>query len=431
VCSFSYSQCVVDESYSLSPEGPYQIGDVVTVNYTLESFYQLNTNWVIAFQLNLGDGWTNLAPLSLPVNPNINNSLGNGDWIWDLEHTYPSGLEFGPGFRFINNSWYYQWTWNFGWTQQLVGNPDWGSSSTGPLSFSFQLTVAESCDPEDLFISINVYGDCQTGGWNNGDCCSDSALVNYSDSLFVNSDLNSGSDTSIIYCLESNEFNLFDLLGNDVDINGNWSPNLNQGYLGQFNPLNDTPQEYFYTVFDECDTSTSSVILNLDNTDVQPTVELQICENELPINLYNSIDANNTSGYWQGPSNLSSDFQGLFNPLENSVGLYNYIILNNNGCQQYYPLNLTFILENIDVGNDYNLEICSNDSAVNLYELIGSPDTNGVWSPNLNSNYLGFFDPTQNLSGLYSYSIIGECNIYQSQVNINVIDFVPSPIITN
>ena len=216
-----------------------------------------------------------------------------------------------------------------------------------------------------------------------------------------------------------------------LDINGNWTPNLNQGYLGQFNPINDIPQEYFYTVFNECDTSTSSVLLNLDNTDVQPTVELQICENELPINLYNSIDANNTSGFWQGPSNLSSEYQGLFNPLENSVGLYNYIILNSNGCQQYYPLNLTFILENIDVGNDYNLEICSDDSAVNLHELIGSPDTNGVWSPNLNSNYLGYFDPTQNLSGLYSYSIIGECNIYQSQVNINVIDFVPSPIITN
>ncbi|MDC3050596.1 hypothetical protein OA171_02050, partial [Flavobacteriales bacterium] len=401
LCSLSYSQCVDEESYSITPLGPYEVGDVVSVNYTLETFYQLNINWVIAFQINLGDGWTNLTPTSTPVNSNLNNvGQGSGYWTWDSLNIYPSGLEFGPGFRFINTS----------------GYPDWGSSSTGNLSFSFEVTVAESCTPEDLFISINVFGDCQTGGWNNGDCCSDSALVNYSDSLYINSDLNSGSDTSIIYCLESNEFNLFDLLGNDADINGYWTPDLNQGYLGQFNPINDIPQEYFYTVFNECDTSTSSVLLNLDNTDVQPTVELQICENELPINLYNSIDANNTSGYWQGPSNLSSDYQGLFNPLENSVGLYNYIILNNNGCQQYYPLNLTFILENIDVGNDYNLEICSDDSAVNLYELIGSPDTNGVWSPNLNSNYLGYFDPTQNLSGLYSYSIIGECNIYQSQV---------------
>ena len=59
---YSIAQCVEDESYSLSPEGPYEIGDVVTVNYTLNSFYQLNINWVIAFQINLGNGWTNLSP---------------------------------------------------------------------------------------------------------------------------------------------------------------------------------------------------------------------------------------------------------------------------------------------------------------------------------------------------------------------------------
>ena len=205
LCSLSYSQCVDEESYSITPLGPYEVGDVVSVNYTLETFYQLNINWVISFQINLGDGWTNLTQTSTPVNSNLNNvGQGSGYWTWDSLNIYPSGLEFGPGFRFINTS----------------GYPDWGSSSTGNLSFSFEVTVAESCTPEDLFISINVFGDCQTGGWNNGDCCSDSALVNYNDSLYIDSDLNSGSDTSVIYCLESNEFNLFDLLGNDADING-------------------------------------------------------------------------------------------------------------------------------------------------------------------------------------------------------------------
>tara|TARA_Y100000589_G_scaffold14182_1_gene11425 strand:+ start:1747 stop:3030 length:1284 start_codon:yes stop_codon:yes gene_type:complete len=416
ICTLSFSQCADEESYSLSPTGPYEVGDVVSVDYTLESFYQLNINWVIAFQINLGDGWTNLTPTSTPINSNLNNvGQGSGYWIWDLDTVFPSGLEFGPGFRFINTS----------------GYPDWGSSSTGNLSFSFEVTVAETCVPEDLFISINVYGDCQTGGWNNGDCCSDSALVNYNDSLFVYSNLNSGSDTSIIYCLESNEFNLFDLLGDSVEINGYWTPNLNQGYLGQFNPSFNTPQEYFYTVFNECDTSTSSIILNLDSPDIQPTVELQICANDSTISLYNSIDVNNISGNWLGPSNLSSDYQGLFNPVDDQIGLYNYIILNDNGCQQLYPLNLSLISENIDVGNDYDLEICIDDSAINLYELIGSSDINGIWLPNLSSNYLGYFDPAQNLSGVYTYTIFGECNTYQSQVNINVIDVVPPPIITN
>ena len=423
----------MQESYSLSPEGPYEIGDVVTVDYTLNNFFQLNTNWVIAFQLNLGDGWTNLAPLSTPINPYIYNSLGNGYWIWDLENTFPSGLEFGPGFRFVNNSWYYQWQWiwPYGWTQQLVGNPDWGSSTTGPLSFSFQVTVAESCVPEDLFISINVYGDCQTGGWNNGDCCSDTAVVNYNDSLFIYSNLNSGSDTTIIYCQEFDEFNLFDFLGDDVQNDGFWTPSLAQGYLGQFDPSVNMPQEYIYTVSDECNTESSSVFLNLDNTESQPTVDLQLCDSDPIISLYSALNLNNTSGVWQGASSLSSGYQGFFNPQEQQTGLYTYTVLNENGCQQSYPLDVSIIEENINAGSDYELEICVDDSSVNFYELIGNPDINGVWLPTLNADYLGFFDPSVNLSGVYTYSLTGECDTYQSQVNVNVIEVIPPPIITN
>ena len=77
----SNAQCVVQESYSLSPEGPYEIGDVVTVDYTLDNFYQLNINWVIAFQINLGNGWTNLSPMSTPINTNINN---NFDFVYTV-----------------------------------------------------------------------------------------------------------------------------------------------------------------------------------------------------------------------------------------------------------------------------------------------------------------------------------------------------------
>ena len=105
ICKISFGQCADEETYSISPQGPYDIGDVVTVDYTLETFYQLNINWVIAFQINLGDGWTNLTPTLTPTNSNLNNvGQGSGYWIWDLENTYPSGFEFGPGFRFVKVS---------------------------------------------------------------------------------------------------------------------------------------------------------------------------------------------------------------------------------------------------------------------------------------------------------------------------------------
>ena len=57
------SQCVSNQSFILSAPGPYTPGQVIAVDYTLGSFTQLNVNWIIAFQINLGVGWTNLIPL--------------------------------------------------------------------------------------------------------------------------------------------------------------------------------------------------------------------------------------------------------------------------------------------------------------------------------------------------------------------------------
>jgi len=147
------SQCVSNQSFTLTPAGPYSPGDVVVINYTLGNFTQLNSNWIIAFQINLGVGWTNLTPLITPVG----GGTQPGNWVWDLQNTFPSGLNFGPGWRFNNTGVF----------------PDWGSSSTGPFTMGFSVIVDQTCTADDLSISMNVIGDCLTGGWNNGACCSD------------------------------------------------------------------------------------------------------------------------------------------------------------------------------------------------------------------------------------------------------------------
>ena len=149
------SQCVYNQTFTITPSGPYSSGQVVTVDYTLGYFYQLNINWVIAFQINLGTGWSNLTPLVAPVG----GGTQIGYWFWDLQNTFPSGLNFGPGWRFINTS--------------IFSNPNWGSQLTGPFTMRFRVTVDQTCTADDLSISINVFGDCLTGGWYNGLCCSD------------------------------------------------------------------------------------------------------------------------------------------------------------------------------------------------------------------------------------------------------------------
>ena len=159
------SQCISNQSNWMLPAGPYQPGDIVVVEYTLGNWFQLNINWIIAFQINLGPGWSGLQPLIAPTG----NGPQSGVWMWDVQHTYPSGLNFGPGWRFVNTGF----------------NPDWGSSSTGPFTMRFQLTVGQTCTPDNLLVGINVFGDCLTGGWSNGACCSDPPYIIYNGNVQV------------------------------------------------------------------------------------------------------------------------------------------------------------------------------------------------------------------------------------------------------
>lgn len=253
-------QCVSGETYIISPEGSYQVGDVVEVSYTLDEFIQLNVNWIIAFQINLGEGWTDLTPIAAPLNINTNNNLGNGYWTWDEQNTFPSDLNFGPGYRFINTSW--------DWQQ---GNPNWGSSSTGPLSFSFQVTVGQTCTADDLSISINVFGDCLTGGWNNGACCLDPALSIYDGSVNISSNLNAGNDISLDICFDEDGVNFYELVGSP-DINGLWTPPLDEGYLGYFEPSSNLSGIYTYNITDGCNIEQSQVDVNIINLDPPPII---------------------------------------------------------------------------------------------------------------------------------------------------------------
>lgn len=160
----AFSQCLGTQIATLTPAGPYQPGDIVIVEYTLWSFVQLNINWIIAFEIDLGNGWCGLQPLQSPT-------MGvGGNWIWDVQNTFPSGLNFGPGWRFVTNNWL---------------NPNWGTSSTGPFTMRFQLIVCQTCVADDLSIGMNVYGDCLTGGWNNGACCNDPTYSIYNGNVQI------------------------------------------------------------------------------------------------------------------------------------------------------------------------------------------------------------------------------------------------------
>jgi len=162
-----YSQCVFIETSTLTPPPVYEPGDVIQVSYTLPTFTGININWIHAIQINLGVGWINLTPGYAPT-----NTFGStGNWLWDIQHTFPtSNLNFGCGWRFVNDF-----------------DPDWGTSSTGPFTITFTVEVDQTCTQDDLNISISVFDDCETGGWTGGGggCCNDPAFQIYNGSVQV------------------------------------------------------------------------------------------------------------------------------------------------------------------------------------------------------------------------------------------------------
>ena len=160
------SQCVTNETMTMTPAGPYQPGDIVTVDYTLGNFTGIFINWIHAFQVNLSPSWINLTPITAPLNP----AGSAGSWVWDLQHTFVGGLNFGPGWRFDN-----------------TGNVDWGTSSVGPFTMSFTVEVGPTCTPDILSISMLVLDDCTTGGWTGGGgaCCTDPAFQIYNSNVQV------------------------------------------------------------------------------------------------------------------------------------------------------------------------------------------------------------------------------------------------------
>jgi uncharacterized protein (DUF2141 family) len=327
------AQCVGSQTASMSPVGPYSAGQVVTVTYTLSSFTQLNINWIIAFDIDYGVGWSSISPVSAPGNP----GGSGGSWIWDTQNTYPSGLNFGPGYRFQNN-----------------GNANWGTSSTGPFTLSFQLVVGNSCTAEDLSIDLNVLGDCQTGGWNNGSCCTDPSYSVYTgNSIPINNNISILDNTSDISCYGSSDGSI------SLNISSGVSPftySWSNGFItASINNLSAGSYDVIVTDATGCSATLNNIIIN------EP-LEIQISSNTSAISCYGSSDGsislNITSG--NSPFTYSWSNGATTASINNlSAGSYDVIVTDATGCSA--------ALNNMIINEPLEIQISSNTSPISCY----------------------------------------------------------------
>lgn len=92
------------------------------------------------------------------------------------------------------------------------------------------------------------------------------------------------------------------------------------------------------------------------------------------------------------------------------------------------PITLT-VVQLPDAGIGRTVTLCSNDSPVNLMDLLeGSPDANGSWSPTLSAGNT-MFDPGNDAAGTYTYRVEkGVCGSVSSEV---IIEIIEEPVITD
>jgi gliding motility-associated-like protein len=149
-------------TFTLNPQpinGQYSTGTVVTMCYTMTGFGGCGTaEWFEGFDLNLGPGWTSVAPVTPPAD--CGGAAGGGQgWIWLTTNNTAVG-PVGPGY-------FYE-----GPTGPIDGNPsnDWGDAGNCTWSFCVNMTVANSAAAGNLSVSVSAASDGYWGSWGGNGC---------------------------------------------------------------------------------------------------------------------------------------------------------------------------------------------------------------------------------------------------------------------
>lgn len=137
---------------------------------------------------------------------------------------------------------------------------------------------------------------------------------------------------------------------------------------------------------------------------------ISLCETGGVVSLFDSLgSAPDQSGTWNNPSSnpFGIGHRGLFNPLTDTFGVYEYTIVNPVCPDTTATVTVTsYTAPDPGIGDSIN--ICQNLISADLFnQLMGTPDNTGVWSgPSATTNgNLGTLDLMTGLNGNYIYNV--------------------------
>ena len=185
---------------------------------------------------------------------------------------------------------------------------------------------------------------------------------------------------------------------------------------------------YYATQIDATNGCESSVRFEVTATIYQspnsgnPAAPIISCNNINSIDLFSGLDGTqDAGGVWQDTDGTGALTGNIFDASGMTPGNYQftYYVTANAPCIDTSTTITVTIDPPLNAGTDAIFNVCSDDVTTDLFTLLGSADTGGTWSPALTSG-TGVFDPLEDASGTYTYTLSNGCGIVSSDVIVTV-----------
>ncbi|MCB0795641.1 MAG: gliding motility-associated C-terminal domain-containing protein, partial [Flavobacteriales bacterium] len=277
----------------------------------------------------------------------------------------------------------------------LIGGPDPGGTWTGPGG-AFSGLFNPGTDLSGIYTySIVVPPPCLT--------------VSSTVTVMLNDPPDAGIDANLILCISSGPGDLFPVLGGNPDAGGYWSAPGGAAHSGTFDPANDPPGLYTYTVPGTSPCPAVSAVVDvsvLGLPDPGTPGMVTWCTTDPPSDLFALLGGTpDPGGTWTGPGGA---FSGTFDPASDAAGVYTYTLSVPPPCLSQSSTVTVMLNDPPDAGTDGTLVACESGSAVDLFgSLNGSPGPGGSWNDPNGDPFSGIFEPGTDQDGTYTYTLNG------------------------
>lgn len=413
--SIAFGQpCLVNYTFTASTpptNGTYACGQTVTFCFTLNSWNTTNANWFHGVVASFGPGWdmTTLVPGTPPAAAGA--SGGSWNWFNSVQGTAGTNIgPQGPGFFFdLNND-------------GNAGN-NFGDFATGPWTFCWTISVLSgpACiNGLGLGVSINTFGDSETGSWGSSACGGD-PIVPSAPAVIQACSANAGTGGPLALCSTSPPLLLSTALSGTPDPGGTWTGPGGLPHLGILDPAIDVSGNYTYTVGSvnpPCSASAVVAVTIVQQPSAGADGSITVCASDAPFNLISLLGGAPTAGgAWTGPGGAST---GTFNPASDASGGYIYTVAGAPPCVNATATVTVTVNPSPNAGSNGALAICSNGPPTALINSLGgAPSAGGTWSgPAGPMN--GTYDPAFDASGVYTYTVAGAAPCPNSSASVTV-----------